>query len=202
MPRAGLTPAAVTEEAARICDEQGYDRLSLAAVAKRLGVAVPSLYKHVGGLEALRREVGMAAAADFARVLGDAAIGRAGADALRRVLHAYRDYASTRPGRYAALQRAPRSEVDEEAAAVFSRSMEVLVPVVQGFGLADDVLVDAIRTLRSTVHGFVDLETRRGFGLPQSIDRSFEVLVESLVRTLRDWPASADSADVGDPAEG
>ncbi|MFD0774950.1 TetR family transcriptional regulator [Streptomonospora algeriensis] len=57
VPRAGLTPAAVTEEAARLCDEEGFDQLSLSAVAKRCGVAVPSLYKHVGGRAALRREV-------------------------------------------------------------------------------------------------------------------------------------------------
>ncbi|MEE2046880.1 TetR family transcriptional regulator, partial [Nocardiopsis tropica] len=39
MPRAGLTPAVVAEEAARLSDEEGFDSLSLAAVAKRLGVA-------------------------------------------------------------------------------------------------------------------------------------------------------------------
>ncbi|GAA1775537.1 TetR/AcrR family transcriptional regulator [Streptomonospora arabica] len=191
--RAGLSPAAVTEEAARVCDEEGFDRLSLAAVAKRCGVAVPSLYKHVGGLEALRREVATAAAAEFARVLGDAAIGRSGADALRAVARAYRDYARTSPGRYAALQQAPRPEEDEEAAAVFYRSVEVLASILAGFGLPDEALIDVIRWLRGTLHGFVDLELRGGFGLPQSVDGSFEVVVEALVRSLREWPHAGGS---------
>ncbi|MFD0802526.1 TetR/AcrR family transcriptional regulator [Streptomonospora algeriensis] len=191
MPRAGLTPAAVTEEAARLCDEEGFDQLSLSAVAKRCGVAVPSLYKHVGGLAALRREVAAAAAAEFAAVLGRAAIGRAGADALRAVAHAYREYARTRPGCYAALQQAPRPAEDAQAAVVFYRAVEVLIPVVRGFGLADEVLIDVIRSLRSALHGFVDLELRGGFGLPQSTDASFESLVEAMVRMLRNWPQSA-----------
>ncbi|WP_394350113.1 TetR/AcrR family transcriptional regulator [Streptomonospora sp. PA3] len=193
----------MTEEAARLCDEQGFDRLSLAAVAKRFGVAVPSLYKHVGGLEALRREVAMAAAADFAQALGRAAIGRAEADALRAAARAYRDYARAHPGRYAALQQAaPRPGEDDEGAAVFYRSVEVLVPVVRGFGLADEALIDVIRTVRSALHGFVDLELSGGFGLPQGVDASFDVLVEALVRTLRDWPVSAAAQEGADGAHG
>ena len=54
MPRAGLSTASVIEAAADLADEIGYDALTLTALATRLGVAVPSLYKHVSGLEALR----------------------------------------------------------------------------------------------------------------------------------------------------
>ena len=43
---------------------------------------------------------------------------------------------------------------------------------------------DAIRAMRSALHGFVSLETNDGFGLPVSIDRSFDYLVDSLVRAL------------------
>ncbi|WP_398695822.1 TetR/AcrR family transcriptional regulator [Streptomonospora wellingtoniae] len=192
----------MTEQAARVCDEEGFDRLSLAAVAKRCGVAVPSLYKHVGGLEALRREVGTAAAAEIARVLGDAAIGRSGADALRAVARAYRDYARTRPGRYAALQQAPRPEDDAGAAAVFYRSVEVLASILAGFGLPDEARIDVIRWLRGTLHGFVDLELRGGFGLPQSVDGSFEVVVEALVQTLRNWPRAEDPEQEPDGSAG
>ncbi|MEV1143797.1 TetR family transcriptional regulator, partial [Micromonospora sp. NPDC049799] len=53
MPRAGLTPQTVVRAAADLADEVGLDRLTLAAVAARLGVALPSLYKHVRGADAL-----------------------------------------------------------------------------------------------------------------------------------------------------
>src|SRR5919201_55869 len=70
MPRAGLTPQRVVEEAGAVADATGLDRLTLAAVADRFGVAIPSLYKHVRGLDGLRRALApddtehLAAAAD------------------------------------------------------------------------------------------------------------------------------------------
>jgi AcrR family transcriptional regulator len=46
MPRVGLTHERVVAEAAVVADEVGLESLTLAAVAKRVGVAIPSLYKH------------------------------------------------------------------------------------------------------------------------------------------------------------
>ena len=57
MPRAGLTRERIIGEAAIVADEVGLDRLTLAAVAQRCGVSLPGLYKHVGGLEEVRRGI-------------------------------------------------------------------------------------------------------------------------------------------------
>ncbi|WP_026123769.1 TetR-like C-terminal domain-containing protein [Nocardiopsis chromatogenes] len=176
MPRAGLSPDTVAAEAAAVADAEGLDALSLKAVAQRLGVASPSLYKHVAGLDGLRREVAMLAAREFAEALGTAAMGRSGPDALRAVAAAYREFARTAPGRYAALNTAPPRE-DTEAAAAFRRPVEVLAAVLRGFGIAEEDLVDEIRALRSSLHGFADLEASGGFGLPEDVDRSFDRMV-------------------------
>ena len=61
----------------------GFDRLTLAAVAARAGVAVPSLYKHVSSLDDLRRLVATESVNELTRVLAAATIGRSGPDALR-----------------------------------------------------------------------------------------------------------------------
>src|SRR4051812_50226135 len=61
MPRAGLTRARVASVAAEVADEVGLERLTLAAVAQRLGVSGPALYKHVAGLDALQRDVAVVA---------------------------------------------------------------------------------------------------------------------------------------------
>jgi AcrR family transcriptional regulator len=170
----------VVEEAARVGDAAGFDRLSLAAVAKRLNVAVPSLYKHVDGLDGLRRAVAVAAAGQLAEALGRAAMGRSGPDAVRALADAYRAFARAHPGRYAALQTSP-APGDTEAAAAFYAPVEVFQAVLRGFGVAEDARIDVIRAVRSALHGFVDLETRGGFGLADDVDRSFGVLVEGLV---------------------
>ena len=47
--------------------------------------------------------------------------------------------------------------------------------------------VDATRTLRASLHGFVALEASDGFGLPQDVDRSFDRLVDALDRALSGW---------------
>ncbi len=57
MPRAGLTTLRVVQEAEEVADEVGLANLTLAAIAPRLGVRIPSLYKHVGGMDDLQRLV-------------------------------------------------------------------------------------------------------------------------------------------------
>ena len=61
MPRAGLSRAVVVDVGARLADEAGLDRLTLAGVAAHVGVRLPSLYKHVRGLDDLQRGVAVLA---------------------------------------------------------------------------------------------------------------------------------------------
>src|SRR3954469_8578122 len=105
MPRVGLSPARVVDEAAQLADEVGLERLTLALLAQRLGVALPSLYKHVKGLDDLRQKLSAQATGELAAELADAAVGRAGSEALVAVADAFRAYARSHPGRYPAAQR-------------------------------------------------------------------------------------------------
>ena len=189
MPRAGLSTAVVVAEAARIADEVGLERLTLAMVAKRFGVALPSLYKHVPGLDALLRRVSALAVAELAEEMVAAATGRAGADALRAMASAQRDYAKRHPGRYPAAQRVP-DPADPAHVAAGEKAVGVSFAVLRGYGLDGDDLIDATRAVRSAVHGFVTLEIAGGFGLPQDVDRSFERLVSLLEQGLQNLVAT------------
>ncbi|MFR9726262.1 WHG domain-containing protein [Streptomyces sp. MS19] len=191
MPRAGLNTERVVAEAAAMADETGTDRLTLAALAARLGVRQPSLYKHVDGLASLRQRIAVLAKNELADVLGRAAIGRARADALVAVAHAYRAWALEHPGRYQAAQRAPvPGDADDEAAS--ARAVQVLATVMGGYGFGGDDAVDAIRSFRAALHGFVALETGGAFALPVDIDRSFDRLVRALAAALADWGRDGD----------
>jgi AcrR family transcriptional regulator len=175
-----------------MADEVGLPRLTLAALAKRLGVRQPSLYKHVDGMDDLQRSLALRAKHDLANVLALAAVGRQRDDAIDSISHAYRAWALEHPGRYAAAQRAPiPSDVDDQAA---SRAVvQIVADVLAGYQLREDDAIDAIRALRSTLHGFVTLELGGGFGLPVDIDRSFAQLVRGLITALSHWtdePAS------------
>ncbi|MFI7276343.1 TetR-like C-terminal domain-containing protein [Streptomyces sp. NPDC049879] len=190
MPRAGLNTERVVAEAAAMADETGTDRLTLAALAARLGVRQPSLYKHIDGLASLRQRIAVLTKNELADVLGRAAIGRARADALVAVAHAYRAWALEHPGRYQAAQRAPvPGDADDEAAS--ARAVQVLATVMGGYGFGGDDAVDAIRSFRAALHGFVALETGGAFALPVDIDRSFDRLVRTLAAALADWGGDA-----------
>lgn len=189
MPRAGLSRPAVTAVALDLVDEggvNGFDRLTLAAVAARAGVAVPSLYKHVSSLDDLRRLVATEAVSELTRTLAAATIGRSGVDAVRAAAVAIRGYARVHPGRYAATQIAPdlADPADAELASRAEETLRVLSAALRAFGLPDDSNVDAIRILRSSLHGFVSLELGGGFGLPDDLDRTFDRLVDVLVAGL------------------
>ncbi len=186
MPRAGLTQARVVAEAAALADDVGFDRLTVAGVAARFGVRLPSLYKHVQGLDALRRLITTLAIRELADELRSAAVGKSGRDALRAVASRYRDYARRHPGRYAATLRAPDPD-DATLVAAAASVLEVVFAVLAGYGLTGDDAVDATRILRSALHGFVSLESVGGFGMPQDVDRSFARLVAGLDAAFTDW---------------
>lgn len=193
MPRAGLTETRVIEEAERIIDEVGLSSLTLAALAQRLKVRQPSLYKHISGMDGVQRSIALSAKRELAAVLGRAAVGRARGDAIVSMSHAYRAWALRHPGRYATTQRAPiAGDVDDEQAS--ATVVQVAFDVMAGYELRDDDAVDAIRALRSALHGFVTLEAGNGFGMPVDVDRSFDRLVAGLATAFARW--SEDGAAV------
>jgi len=181
--RAGLSEDRVVVEAERIADEVGLSRLTLAALAESLGVRQPSLYKHIDGMDALQRSIAVRAKTELADVLGRAAVGKSGDDAIRALAAAYRRWAVQHPGRYSATVRAPEpGDTDDEAAS--AAAVGVVLDVLAGYDLHGIDAIDATRAIRSTLHGFIALESSGGFGLPVDIDRSFERLVDGLVVAL------------------
>src|ERR1035438_1405562 len=158
-----------------MADEIGLSRLTLAALADRLGVRYPSLYKHVDGMEGLQRGIAVRAKNELATILGRAIVSLA---------DAYRNWALQHPGRYAAAQRVP-TPGDTEAEAADWASVEIIGDVLAGYDLRGDDAIDATRGLRAALHGWVTLEAT--FVHPANIDRSFDRLVQGLATALANW---------------
>jgi AcrR family transcriptional regulator len=179
MPRAGLSPERVIDEAADLADEVGLDRMTLAALADRLGVRLPSLYKHIAGMPALQRALSIRAKLELASLLAKATAGRATGQALLALASAYRGWAHDHPGRYAASLGAPARD-DAEDLAASAAATEAVFDALAGYDLDHDAMVDAVRTLRAIIAGYLAIDQAGGFGLDRSVDASLQWALQAM----------------------
>ncbi|MFI6208491.1 TetR/AcrR family transcriptional regulator [Streptomyces sp. NPDC051041] len=187
MPRAGLTTDRLVAAAAELADEVGFENVTLSALARRFGVKDASLYTHVKNLQDLRTHLALFAGGELIDRIAAAVAGRAGKDALAAFAGAYREYALTRPGRYAATQ----IRIDQDLVAgspTLRRTAEITYGMLRGYGLREPDLTDAVRLLRATFHGYCALEAAGGFGAPRDVRASWEKAVDALHITLENWP--------------
>jgi AcrR family transcriptional regulator len=182
--KAGISKDDVIAAAAEIADRDGFDEVTLGAVARALGVKTPSLYHHVDGLPGLRRDLAMAAAGQIGAVMRDAASVEDPRQALRAIAEAYRSFVVEHPGLYASMLPAPGPGEDDELYAALAAPVEAVVPVLAALGVGDTEMIPTVRIVRSLLHGFVTLEQDGGFGMPVDIDETFEQLVASIERLM------------------
>ncbi len=178
MPRMGLTPDKVVAAAATLADRVGIHGLSLSPLAAELGVRVPSLYKHIGGLDDLRRRLAARGAVGLAAAVDTAAGSRHGRDALLAIGAAYRGYASANRGCYQAMACQPAA-YERCAGAVDA----LLCRAALEHGIPASGAQRAAQAVRSALHGFVALEAVGGLGSAAN-DASFDVLMTLLERGL------------------
>ncbi len=183
MARRGLDAGRVLAAAARIADAEGLEAVTVARVAAEVDVRGPSLYNNVAGREGMVRGIALQAVRELTAELRAAALGRSGPDAVAAAAAAYRAFARAHPGRYDAMQRAP-ARGDDELQAAAGEAVDVLAGILRAWRLEGEDAIHAVRTLRSALHGFVDLERSGGFGLPASFDVSYDRLVRTLLAGL------------------
>jgi AcrR family transcriptional regulator len=177
----------VITEAATLADENGFDAVTLSAVARRLGVRTPSLYSHVRDRDALLDGISGLALAELATRIGEALAGRSGRDALEAFAAAYRTYARENPGRWQSLQRRAGDVVVWSAAA---REVVALTgALLRGYPIPENEHVHVVRLLGSTINGFLALERNGSFDHREPpTEQSWTRMVDALDALLRVWP--------------
>lgn len=173
--------------AADLADEAGYENVTLSALARRFGVKDASLYTHVRGLRDLRVRMALLAGGEMIDRIAAAVDGRTGKEALAAFAGAYRAYARTHPGRYAATQ-IPLDPSLATGSPAMRRTTEVVHGLLGAYGLAEPDLTDAVRLLRSTLHGYCALESSGAFGAPRDLDASWHKAIDALHIALVNWP--------------
>ncbi len=187
MPRRpGLDKAAVVKAAADLVNAEGPQALGLGRLAEILGVQPPSLYNHIHGLPGLIKELALLSTQQLGDNLANAAIGKAGDQAIFAIAQAYRQYVKDNPGLYTfSLRSSALTQPSNEALnAAQDRVVRVSLAVLASLGLQGEEALHALRGLRSLVHGFSTLEAAGGFGLPLDCDESFQRLIKLFVQGL------------------
>lgn len=155
---AKLSRESIVEGALTFLDREGWDSLTINALATQLGTKGPSLYNHVDSLEDLRRAVRIRVIDDIITMLNRVGAGRARDDAVLVMAGAYRSYAHHHPGRYSAFTRMPLGGDDPEYTAATRGAAAPVIAVLSSYGLDGEQAFYAALEFWSALHGFVLLE--------------------------------------------
>src|SRR5580658_1693133 len=155
---ARLSREIIVNSALTFLDREGWDALTINALATQLGTKGPSLYNHVDSLEDLRRTVRMRVIDDIITMLNRVGEGRARDDAVLVMAAAYRSYAHHHPGRYSAFTRMPLGGDDPNYAAATRAAAAPVIAVLSSYGLGGEEAFYAALEFWSALHGFVLLE--------------------------------------------
>ena len=189
MPRAGLTRERIVEAGARLADEQGFEALTLAQLARQFGVKLASLYSHIQNSDDLKKGVALLALARLADRADEAVAGRSGKDALVALANVHRVFAQEHPG----LFQAARYPIDAASAAESggARIARIHHAMLRGYTLTEANRVHATRLLGSFFLGFSLLELAGSFAhsAPET-DASWARSLDGFDALLKSWAAA------------
>jgi AcrR family transcriptional regulator len=153
-----LSRETIVNAALTFLDREGWDSLTINALANQLGTKGPSLYNHVHSLDDLRRTVRMRVIDDIIGMLNTVGDGRTRDDAVSSMASAYRSYAHHHPGRYSAFTRMPLGGDDPEFTEATRAAAAPVISVLGSYGLQGQDAFYAALEFWSAMHGFVLLE--------------------------------------------
>lgn len=180
-PRTSL--GEIVTAGAAVLEEEGPPGLTMQAVAHRVGVRAPSLYRHVDGRDALIRLVAEAAVTTLAgRIDAAVPVDAPPQEALRGVAHALRAFGRERPAAFR-LVFSPGAEATRPRPEVSARAVATVLRVAGELAGTDRAL-EAARTVTAWASGFVAMELADGFRMGGDVDAAFEYGIARLAEAL------------------
>jgi AcrR family transcriptional regulator len=171
-----------------ILEADGLARLTMQAVADRVGVRAPSLYKRVGSRDELIGHIAEATVRDLGERLHAVVTGTDPRADLAELARAFRVFAHQRPAAYY-LVFAPGPEVSRPALDSLARASAPMLRVATELVGAEHAL-EAARTVTAWANGFVSMELAGAFNLGGDVDRAFEFGVACLSGALAGYATS------------
>lgn len=180
---ARLTLERIVETACHMADEGGYDSVKLAAIAERLKVKPPSLYRHLGGMDDVLRWIARKGVTALNERLLRATIGLSPTDAIVALARTVWRFSQMHPGLYVAVHRFS-FRGDPEIEAEHQVTARVFLSALEGFTLNAEESPNAAYGIRSMIHGFVSLQSFGSLGDQPSAETSLVQLMRLHVAGL------------------
>jgi AcrR family transcriptional regulator len=162
--------------------KKGRSSLTLKDLALALEVRPPSLYNHIQDITELLDEIAAKALQTLSQTLRmslETSQSRClnSQETFLNFCQAYREFANKYKEVYESILKSPSHHENHQKA-----SEEILNVCQSALQLPqlNPEAVHKIRILRATLHGFVSLELNSGYGLKESVEVSFQSLVEML----------------------
>ena len=181
--RQGLDTDTVLHAAIEIANGGGIEQITLAALAAKLNVKTPSLYNHIKGLPALKKQLSLLGMIRIKQTMVDAVLGKSGKDALMAAGFAYVDFARKNPGLYDAISSLP-DLMDPELQEASSQLVGLILRLLEEFAYSEEEALHVVRGFRSMVHGFASIELKNGFQMGLDRDTSLKMLLTTYLRGL------------------
>jgi AcrR family transcriptional regulator len=169
-----------------ILESAGVARLTMQAVADRVGVRAPSLYKRVRSRDDLLRLIIEATFRDLRERLEAVGTGADPRRSLADMARALRAFAHERPAGYR-LIFAPGSDPARPSPESVTQASAPVMQAVAGLAGEDHVL-EAARTFTAWANGFISMELSGAFQLGGDIDRAYEFGIARLTGALGGQP--------------
>jgi AcrR family transcriptional regulator len=165
-----------------LLESGGLEAVTMQAVAARVGVRAPSLYKRVPSRAALIAAIGEAALDDLARSITPPSKDRDAAAGLRGVALAYRAFAHANPRAYELLfmNLSPESRPPSASNALAAAPLLGLAERMVG----PERTLEAARLMTAFAHGFVSMELAGQFRFGGDVDAAYRYGVDILVDAL------------------
>lgn len=166
-----------------MADESGVSAITLKALAAKLGVKSPSLYKHINGLDELNKELMLYGWRMFEAEVLKAAVGKAKDDAILAICYTYRSFAAKHKGLFESMQWY-NMYLSEEHIKATEGTVDILFQVLDAYHLSNEQKVHVVRTLRGFLQGFLTIESHGGYGNPLSVSASFDFALKTILNGI------------------
>lgn len=179
-PRMGLDVDIILKNATELANQEGFDQVTLASLAKKLNIRPPSLYNHISGLQDLRKLMAIQGLNQLYNLLYEAVQEKNGRAAIMSIGEVYLQFARHNPGLYEATLRSPNPQ-DEGYQQAGSKIVELILTVLQIYQLNEDDAIHIVRGLRSIIHGLASLEGQGAFAIPLEVNDTLELVLETFI---------------------